>query len=191
MHGCHVFRLHPRVALVARAYLPGSARYFLHLPTQRADLRPLLLVGGGEDHAQRMARRIDGNGGLTTLALEAVAQQAVHVGAGGALVGDVGFGAGLSLIKLQVNAVETRRIASVVAVARLGVQDQALLHRRVLLHVQRVQGWLVVLGDARFVEGAVRAPRLGLVRAGQQHTQALFAAVAAAEGEVGYLEALE
>ena len=54
-----------------------------------------------------------------------------------------------------------------------------------------IQGGLVVLGDTRFVEVAVRAPRLGLVQTGQQHTQALFAAVAATEDEVGYLEALE
>lgn len=138
-----------------------------------------------------MVRRIDGDGGLTTLALKAVAQQAVHVGSGGTLVGGVGFGTDLALIRLRSHTVETWRITSVKVVAGLDVQDQARLHHRVLLRVQCVQGGLVVLGDTRFVEVAVRAPRLGLARTGQQHTQALFTAVVATEDEVGYLEVLE
>ncbi len=59
MHRRGVLGFLARIALVAKAYLHGLAGYFLHLPAQLPDLRPLLLVGWGDDHAQQVAPRID------------------------------------------------------------------------------------------------------------------------------------
>ena len=68
MHSRRVFGFFARVALVAKAHLHGLARDFLHPLAEFAHLRPLLLVGRGDDHAQQLAQRVDGDVGLAALA---------------------------------------------------------------------------------------------------------------------------
>ena len=63
-----IFGFLARIALVRKAHRHGLAGNFLHLPTQLAHLRLLLLVGRGDDHAQQLAQRIDGDVGLAALA---------------------------------------------------------------------------------------------------------------------------
>lgn len=68
MYGRRVFGFLARIALVPEAYLHGLAGYLLYLAAPFPDLRALLLIGRGDDDAQQLAQRVDGNMGLAALA---------------------------------------------------------------------------------------------------------------------------